>query len=191
MTRRGLPIAFLAAATLLIAGCGSRTNIPPAQSDSSQPANFQLVTDIPIPSGATMDNEHSLILSDRDHWTGRVVMRFWQSPPELTTFYQSQMPAFGWQPVMSVTSDISVLSYTRGDRAATVQIEKSMLGLTTVVSVTVAPRQSGDNAGAAGNGSAAPVGGGASAYPPAAPSYGSGSTQQPVTVETLGSPNRR
>lgn len=182
MTRHGLRIALLAAATLLMAGCGSRTNIPAAQSDSGQPANFQLVTDIPIPPNATMDNDHSLILSDRDHWTGRVVMRFWQSPPEMTSFYQSQMPAFGWQPLMSVTSDISVLSYTRGDRAATVQIEKSMLGLTTEVSVTVAPRQSTDGGGAAG-------GGGTSAYPPAPSDAGPG--QQPVKTETLAPPSGR
>jgi hypothetical protein len=186
MTRRGIRIAFLAAATLLTAGCGSRTNIPPAQSDSGQPTNFQLVTDIPIPSDATMDNERSLILSDRDHWTGRVVMRFWQNPAELTAFYQSQMPAFGWEPLMSVTSDISVLSYTRGDRAATVQIEKSMLGMTSVVSVTVAPRQSNGGAGMGGG-----SGGGASAYPPAPTSYDSGPAQTPVKTETLGSPNRR
>ncbi len=189
MIRRGFRIAVLAAATVLVAGCGSRTDIPAAQSDSGQPANFQLVTDIPIPPDATMDNARSLILSDRDHWTGRVVMRFWQNPAELTAFYQSQMPAFGWEPLMSVTSEISVMSYTRGDRAATVQIEKSMLGMASEVSVTVAPRQSSDTAGAGGGGTpgAAP-----STYtPPAASSPDAGSTQQPVKIETLGSPNRR
>ncbi|MDA8231989.1 MAG: hypothetical protein M0006_11690 [Magnetospirillum sp.] len=141
----------MSVATLLIAGC-NRTNLPPVQSDSQVP-NAQLVTDIPIPSDATMDNQRSLILSDRDHWTGRVVMRFWQGAAELTAFYQSQMPAFGWEPVMSVTSDVSVLSYVRSDRAATVQIEKSFLGLSTTVSVTVAPRQAGSAAAGWGNGS--------------------------------------
>ncbi len=182
MIRLGLRIAVLAAAPLLVAGCGGRTDIPAAQSDSGQPANFQLVTDIPIPPDATMDDERSLILSDRDHWTGRVVMRFWQKPPQLTAFYQSQMPSFGWQPLMSVTSDVSVLSYTRGDRAATVQIAPSMLGMTTEVSVTVAPRQSGTEAG--------PAAGGAAPVPPAPSSYDAGPAQQPVKTEPLGSPNR-
>jgi len=178
MIRRGLRIVVLAAATLLVAGCGSRTDIPAAQSDSSQPANFQLVTDIPIPPDATMDNERSLILSDRDHWTGRVVMRFWQSPPQLTAFYQTQMPAFGWQPLMSVTSDVSVLSYTRGERAATVQISPSLLGMTTEVAVTVAPRQSG---AAAGSGTSVPA---------APSSYDAGPAQQPVKAEPLGPSGR-
>lgn len=147
--RRSAPLAAALSAALLLAGCGGRTDLPQSQSDSGV-ANAQLVTDIPIPANATMDNERSLILSDRDHWTGRVVMRFWTGPAELTAFYQSQMPAFGWEPVMSVTSGTTVLSYTRSDRAATVQIEKAMLGFNSVVWVTVAPRQ----AGAAGGGGA-------------------------------------
>jgi hypothetical protein len=139
------PIALAtvtAIAIAFVAGCSGRGTLPPAQSDT-QVANVQLVTDIPIPPSATLDSEHSLILSDHDHWSGRLVMRFWQSTNELVTFYQTQMPAFGWELVMSATSESTVLSYMRGDRAATVQIEKSMFGLNSMVSVTVAPRQSG------------------------------------------------
>ena len=151
MIDRSARMAIAILAVLLIAGCGSRTNLPQSQSDA-QVANIQLVTDIPIPPNATMDNDRSLILSDRDHWTGRVVMRFWQSTAELTAFYQAQMPGFGWEPVMSVTSESSVLSYIRSDRAATVVIEKSSLGLVSAVSVTVAPRQSGSAQPAMGMG---------------------------------------
>ncbi len=176
MIGRGLRIALTVAAPLVTAGCGGRTNLPPAQSETGQPANFQLVTDIPIPPGATMDNERSLILSDHDHWEGRVVMRFWQAPPELTVFYQNQMPGFGWEPVMSVTSDSSVLSYVHGDRAATIQIEKSLLGMTSVVSVTVAPRQTGGAASASSYGGSS--------------GYQTGATSRPVRAESLPPPGR-
>ena len=135
---------------LAVSACGSRTNLQPVQSD--QPlANTQLLTDIPIPNNATRDNERSLILADGDHWVGRVVMRFWQNTSELTTFYQAQMPGFGWEPVMSVTSASSILTFTHGDHAATIQIEESTLGLKSQVSITVAPRQAG-TAGGAGTG---------------------------------------
>ena len=50
-------------------------------------------------------------------------------------------------------ADISVLSFTRGDRAATVQIEKRTLGGSTTT-ITVAPRQSGPPPG---TGASAPV----------------------------------
>ncbi|CAA7624409.1 hypothetical protein [Magnetospirillum sp. UT-4] len=135
--------AFVALVLLPLAGCGTSTALPPVQSgDPGQAPDFTLLTDIPIPSGATMDNDRSLVLGDRDRWTGRVVMKLWKSAPEATAFYQSQMPNFGWEPVMAVTSGISVMSYTRGDRAATVQVESgSMWGAK--VSVTVAPRHTG------------------------------------------------
>lgn len=161
MTRRATRFSAAVIAALLLAGCGSRTDLPQSQSGDGQPANFQLVTDIPIPSNATMDNGRSLILSDRDRWTGRVVMKLWHSANDMVGFYQQQMPAYGWEPVMSVTSETSVLSYTRGDRAATVQIDKASVWGSTV-SVTVAPRQAG---GAAMGG-----GGASSSYDiPAAP----------------------
>ena len=147
-----LKSALMALTVVVLTGCGSRTNLPPAQSD--QPvANTQLLVDIPIPANATMDNERSIILADRDHWVGRVVMRFWHSTSELTAFYQAQMPSFGWEPVMAVTSATSILTYTHGDHSATVQIEDSNLGLKSQVSITVAPRPNGASGAGAGGSS--------------------------------------
>ncbi len=144
-------LVFVFVAGVALMGCGSRTNLQPAQSD--QPlANTQLLTDIPIPNNATMDNERSIILADRDHWVGRLVMRFWQNTGELTGFYQAQMPGFGWEPIMSVTSAASILTFTHGDHAATVQIEDSTMGLKSQVSITVAPRQASSSGGSYGNG---------------------------------------
>ena len=55
-------------------------------------------------------------------------------------FYQQEMPSFRWAPVMSVQSDISVLAFTREDRAAPVQIQPRTLS-GSLVTVTIAPRQ--------------------------------------------------
>ena len=148
-----LPVCLAVAAVLAVAGCSRGTTLPAnsAAPAGDQPVNFQLVTDIPIPAGATMDNDRSLILSDRDRWTGRVVMTLAKSANEVTAFYQSQMPNFGWQPMMSVTSETSVLTYLRGDRAATVQIERRTVYGTTIL-VTVAPKQSDMPAQGSGSG---------------------------------------
>lgn len=125
--------AFLGLAALALAGCGNRTSLPQTQAgDPTQAIDFQLLTDIPIPSGATMDNERSLILGDKDRWTGRVVMKLWKAAPEATQFYQQQMPAFGWEPIMAATSGVSVMAYVRGERAATVQVETSPMWGSTV-----------------------------------------------------------
>lgn len=140
MTLRVLRVVLLGLSALALAGCGTSTSLPHTQAgDPQQPPDFNLLTDIPIPGGATMDNERSLILGDKDRWTGRVVMKLWKSAPEANQFYQAQMPAFGWEPIMAATSGVSVMAYVRGDRAATVQIENSTVWGSTV-SVIVGQR---------------------------------------------------
>ncbi len=129
---------------LLSACAGSETDLPatvrPAGAEAAP--DFRPVTDIPIPEDASLDNERSLILSSRDQWTGRIVMKVGQSPNKAYAFYQREMAAFRWEPVMSVQSEISVLTFTRDDRAATIQVQPRTIGGALVI-VTVAPRQEG------------------------------------------------
>lgn len=120
------------------------TELPATTAQNGQiPApDFRPVTDMPIPQDATLDTERSLILSSRDQWTGRIVMKVGLTPGKTFAFYQQEMPSFRWQPVMSVQSETSVLAFTRGDRAATIQIQGRTIGGSLVI-VTVAPRQAG------------------------------------------------
>lgn len=146
------------AALVAMTACTQGTKLQPTQSGSADgksgiEQNFSLLTDIPIPPDSTLDVERSLILGDLDRWTGRIVMNVGQGPTPTFALYQTQMPNFGWDPIMSVQAGISVLSFTRGERAATVQIESRTLGGSTTT-ITVAPRQSGTPPGA---GNAGPV----------------------------------
>jgi hypothetical protein len=129
---------------LVLAACtqGARLQPTSTEDQTGVEKSFSLLTDIPIPQKATLDVERSLILGDLDRWTGRVILKVRQSAPQTFALYQGQMANFGWEPIMSVQAEVSVLSFTRDERAATVQIESRTLGGSTV-SVTVAPRQSG------------------------------------------------
>ena len=133
-------------AALILAACTQGAKLQPTSpADQTQiEKSFALLTDIPIPSNATLDVERSLILGDLDRWTGRIILNVGQSPPGTFALYQSQMSNFGWEPIMSVQAEVSVLSFTRAERAATIQIKKRTLGGSTV-SITVAPRQSGSS----------------------------------------------
>ena len=111
--------------------------------------SFSLLTDFVIPPNASLDVERSLILGDLDRWTGRIILNVGQPAARTFALYQTQMPNFGWEPVMSVQAEVSVLSFTRGERAATIQIEDRMLR-GSKVAVTVAPRQSGTIPGTPG-----------------------------------------
>ena len=109
-------------------------------------ARFEPIRDIPIPTGSTLDNDRSLILSNEREWTGRLVIKADPSMPQLFAYYVKQMRSFGWQPVASIMAETSVLTYVQGQRAATVQIKPGTLQ-GSVITVTMAPRHAEDPTG--------------------------------------------
>lgn len=136
--------ALLFAALFALAACVHGAKLQPTSSDEGKSGvekSFSLLTDIPIPPESALNVERSLILGDLDRWTGRIVLNVGKDAPPTFAVYQTQMPNFGWSPIMSVQAEISVLSFTRGERAATVQIEGRTLG-GSIATITVAPRQS-------------------------------------------------
>ena len=134
------PVLLIAFMVVLTACNQSEALQPTTSADSGTAQSFALLTDIPIPPGADLDIEKSLVLGDLDRWTGRVILDVDQSSTKAFALYQAEMPNFGWQPVMSVQAGVSVLTFIRGERAATIQIENRTLRGSTV-SITVAPRQ--------------------------------------------------
>ena len=141
--RARLRPALLILFMVLLTACNQSEALQPttSASDGESSQSFALLTDIPIPPGADLNVEKSLVLGDLDRWTGRVILDVDQSSTKAFALYQIEMPNFGWQPVMSVQADVSVLTFTRGERAATIQIENNTLRGSSV-SITVAPRQS-------------------------------------------------
>ena len=135
------PVLLIALVVILTA-CNQSEALQPttSASDSETDQSFALLTDIPIPPGADLDVEKSIVLGDLDRWTGRIILDVGQSASKAFGLYQREMPNFGWQPVMSVQAGVSVLTFTRGERAATIQIENNTIRGSTV-SITVAPRQ--------------------------------------------------
>ena len=99
---------------------------------------FQLFTDIPIPAGTNFDVENSLILGSGEGWTGRLMVTLSKNPADAFAIYTVEMPEFGWKPIASVQSETSVLTFTRGDRAATIEIEaRAITG--SLVRITMTP----------------------------------------------------
>jgi hypothetical protein len=140
--------ATLFAVTVILsatAGCGpsaplaasSRPDQPGA--DNVAAPSFAQFSDIPVPSGADMDLERSLVLGERESWIGRLVMTVPGSAGKAYDFYAAEMPKFGWVPITMVRGETSVLTYSHGERIATVQISDRTIG-GAAVSLTVSPR---------------------------------------------------
>ncbi|MBF0130128.1 MAG: hypothetical protein HQL33_09060 [Alphaproteobacteria bacterium] len=127
-------------------GCGHDAVLTPSSRSESgdgaagRPATPQF-TDIPVPDGASMNLPNTLVLGGADVWVGRLAMSTRRGPSEVFDFYRAEMPKFGWQEVTAVRSATSVLTYRRGARIATVQIQGSSLG-SSEMDVTVAPEVS-------------------------------------------------
>ena len=140
-TRAISGLAVLCVAVGVI-GCTSdpKLSATSVEASADSAADFQPITDIPIPAGARLDVENSVVLGSLDRWTGRLVLTLDQSVSEAFALFQRQMPSFGWQLIMSVQAKSSVLTFLRGDRAATLQFEPRTLGGSTVT-VTIAPRE--------------------------------------------------
>ncbi len=133
-------------ALLTITACQNRATLDasaePNGAGANAERNFVQFPDIPIPSGATMDLDRSLVLGARDAWIGRLAMHVGDGQGKLYEFYSREMARFGWREITSVRSDVSVLTYSRGDRVATVQIRNRTLR-GTFVDVTISPRRQG------------------------------------------------
>jgi hypothetical protein len=114
----------------------------------NQPA-FSDFQDIPIPAGAQMITDRSLILGVRDAWIGRLVLKTDFNVATAFNFFKLRTTEFGWQEITSVRSAVSILTYTRDDRVLTVQIQDRALG-GAEVNLTVSPRGRNSPGGAPG-----------------------------------------
>tara|TARA_Y100001970_G_scaffold279158_1_gene385993 strand:- start:5526 stop:6044 length:519 start_codon:yes stop_codon:yes gene_type:complete len=133
------------AVTIILASCSQLTSLPrssvPEKSDEldivAQP--FQPISDIPIPQGAKLDPDVSLVLGRGDYWTGRLVISLRESASDAFALYLKDMQNFGWNHITSVQTDISILSFAKKLRVANIQIENRTLG-GSKVTIVMSPR---------------------------------------------------
>lgn len=132
--------ALLALGALGLAACAPEP--VGAKAGGTQQATARGISDIPMPSGADQEVDESLVLGSLDRWTGRLVLTSGLSPADAFAFYRDRMPNFGWEPLASIQSDVSVLSFARAERVATIQIERrDFLFGGSRIAITMAPRQ--------------------------------------------------
>ena len=139
------PFAIIAVLSFILSACSlDAINFPQTdgakdqEGQPNQPA-FTDFQDIPIPAGAQVITERSLVLGVRDSWIGRLVLKSKLNVIAAFHFFKKRTTEFGWQEITSIRSAISILSYTKGERVLTVQIQNQSWG-GAEVSLTVSPR---------------------------------------------------
>lgn len=131
---------------VLLNACAKSVGVTPtpintgSASDPSQPS-FSQFQDIPIPPGARMNMDRTLILGTLESWIGRLVLETNHKSAHVFDFFKQRTPEFGWQEVTAVRAATSVLTYTRSNRVLNILItSKTLLGSEAVL--TVSPKGS-------------------------------------------------
>lgn len=130
-----LPALFVS----VLAGCASGGFGSTENLDSIQQ---QLLGDMPLPQGAKINNDQSLILGGGPQWTGRIVISTPQRSTDTFTFFRDQFPGAGWTGVSSIKAKTSILVFVKGDRTVTVEINEGGIfsGGSSIVSLTATPK---------------------------------------------------
>ncbi|MDF1794775.1 MAG: hypothetical protein P1U88_22895 [Thalassobaculaceae bacterium] len=113
--------------------------------------SFSQFDDIPIPVDADMDLGQTLILGDNEGWIGRLSLDVGHAMTDMYSFYEQEMPRFGWERITTVRARISTLTYQRGARIATITLQPTLTD-GTLVDFTVAPARAGKTAPVTGIG---------------------------------------
>lgn len=106
-------------------------------------STFTQFNDIPIPAGADLDLEQSLVLGTEEGWIGRLSLDVKYGMTDMYSFYEREMPKFSWEQLTTVRAKISTMTYRRGARVATITLQSSSgiagIGSGTSIDFTVAP----------------------------------------------------
>ncbi len=136
--------AFLVAAGLAggLAGCASTSSTPSVGVglDGKVQNPVQLLGQLPLPPGAIIRADQSLIIGAGDNWVGRVVLDVGRDFDAAYRFFLETYPAQGWTVVSAVRGKNSFMVMTRQERTATFEMVDGGMLAGSVVSMTMAPR---------------------------------------------------
>ena len=135
-------LSFIAAAMLVLglSACVSTTSSVNLSADGKAPNTSQLLGQLSLPTGARLMGDQSLIIGTGDNWVGRVVLDVGRDLDAAYAFFLETYPAQGWTLVSAVRGKSSVMVLTRQERTATVElIDGGILG-SSLVMLTMAPR---------------------------------------------------
>ncbi len=139
---RGTPSAAVLAACVAASACTSQVDIAPATGASEPSAtrvSFARFPDLPLPSEADINLDRTLVFGGNDTWIGRLVINASGDPNDIFDFFKQKLGGYGWEEITSVRAAVSVLTYTRQERVATIQIQSRTLR-GSEVTITVSPR---------------------------------------------------
>ncbi len=133
---------FVLASFMALPACEKPLDIASTSGAGSQtgkaPVSFTRFPDLPIPVKAEIDMDQTIIFGADEDWFGRLVINTPHDTNEMFDYFKQEMKGFGWREITTIRAAASVLTYSRNNRIATIQIQGGALqGSET--SITVSP----------------------------------------------------
>lgn len=127
--RRLLALAIFVA---IVSGCGDiraqslfgGSSSPPPADDpgSALPPDVLKIPQFPVPPKAEVVLADTVIVGDDEDWSGQVFLTAPYTVIQVTQYYRAEMPKVGWLETSIVRSRRTSISYTRGNRVATLRL---------------------------------------------------------------------
>ena len=131
-------IAVLSASFVTLA-CTTMGSVQTAsQTTVTEATAKQIAGDVPLPQGAVIKQQESLVMGSGTAWTGRLSVTVAGEPQQVFAWFRDGLPGAGWTLTSSSFSKLSLLTFTKADRIANVQMQAGSFGANDVL-ITVAP----------------------------------------------------
>lgn len=123
---------LLACASVDISSQGKEGGAP------TEPSARQLAGDMPLPPGASIRAPDTLVMGSGNRWIGRISLTVPGEPQNVFAFFRDGLPGAGWALTSSSYSKLSLLTFSKAERVASVQLQPSSFGGNEVL-ITVTP----------------------------------------------------
>ena len=124
---------------LSIAGCANMSGTAVGNDSTVTEATAkQLSGDVTLPPGAVIRQQDTLVMSAANTWMGRISLSVAGDPQAVFAYFRDSLPTTGWTLTSSSFSKNSLLTFTKAERVATVQMQGTNFGGNDVL-ITVAP----------------------------------------------------
>ncbi|MDP3825805.1 MAG: hypothetical protein Q8Q74_04585 [Polaromonas sp.] len=130
---------LMLSATFALLACSSMGSTPMGTDSTVTEATAkQLAGDVPLPQGAVIKQQDTLVMGSGNTWMGRLSLTVPGEAQPAFAWFRDNLPAAGWTLTSSSFSKLSLLTFTKAERVATVQMQGSNFGGNEVL-ITVAP----------------------------------------------------
>ena len=109
---------------------------------SEIPPDVFTVPDIPIPPGAGIQKEDTVIVGADEDWTGQVVLRAPYRVAQMTEYFRKEMQRFAWVETSIVRARRTAISFAKDLRVVIVRIS-ALSDNESEIDIVVSPNASG------------------------------------------------